>query len=139
MWNTGSTEEAIPVEGGNTYSFIATDLQGCAVLDTIDVFHISPIRAHNFIPNVFSPNGDQKNDIFGVDGIGFQDFRMEVYDRWGLKMYETTSIQKGWNGGKDNATESGVPDGTYFYIISFKDRCASDEFAEHHGHVTLVR
>ncbi|MFZ1332780.1 MAG: gliding motility-associated C-terminal domain-containing protein [Flavobacteriales bacterium] len=139
LWNTGSTEESIPVEGGNTYSFIATDLQGCAVLDTIDVFHISPIRADNFIPNVFSPNGDQKNDIFGVDGIGFQDFRMEVYDRWGLKMYETTSIHKGWNGGLDNATGSAVPDGTYFYIISFKDRCAADEFAEHHGHVTLVR
>ena len=139
VWNTGSTEESIPVEGGNTYSFIATDLQGCSVLDTIDVFQISPIRADNFIPNVFSPNGDQKNDVFGVDGIGFQDFRMEVYDRWGLKMYDTTSIQKGWNGGKDNATGSAVPDGTYFYIISFKDRCAGDEFAEHHGHVTLVR
>lgn len=139
LWNTGSTEPTVAIQGGNTYSFVATDLQGCSVLDTIDVFHISPIRADNFIPNVFSPNGDQKNDVFGVDGIGFQDFRMEIYDRWGLKMYETTSIQKGWNGGLDNATGSKVPDGTYFYIITFKDRCADDTLAEHHGHVTLVR
>ena len=71
------------------------------------------------IPNVFTPNGDGVNDIFSLNPINIGDISMTIYDRWGLKMYDTTSTGSlTWDG----KTKAGAPvaDGTYFYIIQAK-------------------
>jgi hypothetical protein len=47
-------------------------------------------------------------------------------------------VDKGWNGGQDNTSDK-APDGTYFYVISFKDRCSNEPSTTRTGHVTLVR
>lgn len=69
------------------------------------------------IPNVFTPNGDGVNDIFSLNPINIGDISMTIYDRWGLKMYDTTTTGSlTWDG----KTKGGAPvaDGTYFYIIN---------------------
>ncbi len=139
LWSTGSSTTAIQVEETGTYSFVAVDEQGCTFRDTVEVMRLPDATLPGFIPNVFTPNGDNKNDRFQVDGEGLLDFRMQVYDRWGLKMFETTRISNGWNGGLDNATAAAVPEGTYYYIIDFRDRCADDQATTKTGHVTLLR
>jgi gliding motility-associated-like protein len=71
------------------------------------------------IPNVFTPNGDGMNDIFSLNPINIGDISMTIFDRWGLKMYDTsTTGSLTWDG----KTKGGVPvaDGTYFYIIQAK-------------------
>lgn len=71
------------------------------------------------IPNVFTPNGDGVNDIFSLNPINIGDISMTIFDRWGLKMYDTSSTGSlTWDG----KTKAGVPvaDGTYFYIINAK-------------------
>ncbi|MCZ8285611.1 MAG: gliding motility-associated C-terminal domain-containing protein, partial [Bacteroidia bacterium] len=71
------------------------------------------------IPNVFTPNGDGVNDIFSLNPINIGDISMTIFDRWGLKMYDTTTTGSlTWDG----KTKSGAPvvDGTYFYIIQAK-------------------
>jgi|GEM_PF-1740793 gliding motility-associated-like protein len=71
------------------------------------------------IPNVFTPNGDGINDIFSLNPINIGDISMTIYDRWGLKMYDTTTTGSlTWDG----KTKGGTPvaDGTYFYIINAK-------------------
>ena len=68
------------------------------------------------IPNVFTPNGDGINDVFLVNTSYVTEINMIIYDRWGLKISETASINPTvWDG----RTKGGhiVDDGTYFYVI----------------------
>ena len=68
------------------------------------------------VPNVFTPNGDGKNDVFTFDAANMGEIYVIIYDRWGLKMFESTSIGNvRWDG--KNKGGSTVTDGTYFYII----------------------
>ena len=73
-------------------------------------------KARLVVPNVFTPNGDNVNDVFTLDATGIGSISALIYDRWGLKMFETTDTGNiKWDG----KTKSGalVSDGTYFYII----------------------
>jgi len=138
VWNTGDTSATILATGSGDYSFTATDEYGCVVRDTVNVTLVALADGLAFVPNVFSPNGDSKNDTFQVTGLAVDQFNMQVFNRWGQEMYSASNPSAGWNGGLDNSSNK-VPDGTYFYIISFKDRCDTEPLTTHKGHVTLVR
>ena len=56
------------------------------------------------VPSGFSPNGDDHNDILLVKGDGIQSMRFVVYNRYGQKIFESTSQQVGWDG-----TANGIP------------------------------
>ncbi len=66
------------------------------------------------VPNVFTPNGDGKNDEFRVLYRSLKEFHCWVYNRWGKLVYEWTDPAKGWDG-----TINGKPaaEGAYFYVI----------------------
>ena len=66
------------------------------------------------VPNVFTPNGDGKNDEFRVAYRSLKEFHCWVYNRWGKLVYEWTDPAKGWDG-----TIGGRPaaEGAYFYVI----------------------
>ncbi len=74
-------------------------------------------QARLIIPNVFTPNADGKNDIFTLDASGMGEISISIFDRWGLKMFETTANGNiKWDGkNKGGAT---VTDGTYFYMLN---------------------
>jgi gliding motility-associated-like protein len=93
-----------------------TTTVGCADSLTKCIDIIQPVSIN--IPNVFTPNGDSKNDVFKVDGAGIIDFHCVILDRWGLRMYEWDGIGGSWDG----FTKSGTPAsaGTYFYIITYR-------------------
>jgi len=139
VWNTGDTTSSIIAGLEGNYWFIATDTANCTVQDTIIVTIISREDSEGVVPNVFSPNRDGKNDLFEVRGRSLDRFSMEIFNRWGQKLYETNSPDRGWNGGVDNNIGDAVPEGTYYYIISFKSLCSADDLDTHVGHVTLLR
>lgn len=89
-----------------------------------------------YIPNVFSPNGDGKNDFFDVVAEGYTLYHLVIYDRWGLKMFESNDKNVLWNG-KVNNTEGDAPDGTYYYIFSATDY--NSKSYSSHGYLTLIR
>ena len=66
------------------------------------------------VPNVFTPNGDGKNDEFRVAYRSLREFHCWVYNRWGKLVYEWTDPAKGWDGmiGGRPAAE-----GAYYYVI----------------------
>jgi gliding motility-associated-like protein len=82
------------------------------------------------IPNVFTPNGDGKNDEFTISGKGMRSFKGEIHNRWGKKVFEWENSKKGWDG-------DGAENGTYFYVITFST--LSGEPRKFSGHVTLLR
>ncbi len=66
------------------------------------------------VPNVFTPNGDGKNDEFRVAYRSLKEFHCWVYNRWGKLVYEWSDPAKGWDG-----TINGRPaaEGAYYYVI----------------------
>jgi len=91
-------------------------------------------EASIFIPNAFSPNGDQLNDIFEVKGRFLAAYRMLIYDRWGQILFDSKNQGQGWDG-RFNGKE--IPTGTYAYRITGQD-AAGKEFTKT-GTVTLLR
>jgi len=51
-----------------------------------------------FVPNSFTPNGDGLNDTFGAKGINVDSYYLQVFDRWGAKLFESTDLTKQWDG-----------------------------------------
>ena len=71
-----------------------------------------------YIPDAFTPNGDNINDAFGPSVYGISKFEMKIYNRWGETIYHTTEKDKPWDGTTNN-TES--QQGVYTYSIVATD------------------
>ncbi len=116
---TGVTNPTATYVGYGVYYvvLVATNANGCVdtARITINVEQVSYLT----VPNVFTPNGDGKNDVWdAIFQDGLSSFHATIYDRWGLKMYEWSNPQQGWNGQSKNG--SPAPDGSYYYIINAK-------------------
>ena len=69
-----------------------------------------------YVPNAFTPNGDRLNDVFKPSyGDNVINFRMEIYNRWGEKVFHTEDMKKGWDGRQGEAILPGV----YVWMIQF--------------------
>lgn len=88
------------------------------------------------IPNVFSPNGDGKNDVFDIEIMGELKYELVIYNRWGTKVFETTDAKKDWNG-KNMNDGSDCAEGTYFFIFNYELR--GKEAKSVNGTITLLR
>lgn len=86
------------------------------------------------VPTAFTPNGDGKNDTFGITGNGVQKFRISIYNRWGNLVFESTDIHNSWDG-KINGAPA-LP-GVYVYHTYFMDD--NDEVSEQTGSFTLIK
>ena len=75
-------------------------------------------QASVIIPNVFTPNGDGRNDIFKIKTVGVKTLNCVIFDRWGLKMYDWEGLNGGWDGFTKNGEAT---DGSYYYIIEYTD------------------
>lgn len=87
-----------------------------------------------FVPNAFTPNEDNVNELFLPLGIGITNYTLEIFDRWGEKIYSGTSSDPGWDGsfkGKQS------PAGVYVYVLNVDFR--NFDRKQLKGHVTLVR
>ncbi len=106
----------------------------------LDITVVSPIdgRLDKIIPNVFTPNHDNKNDIFKVNAENINDcfdkFNIKIYTRWGEKVFESDEFHFKWDG--KNSRGKMMVDGVYMYIIegTFKDQSF-----EYKGTVQILR
>ncbi len=91
-----------------------------------------------YVPNAFTPNGDEFNNTFGpvmFSGFDSFDFRFEIYNRWGQLVFQTEDPTIDWDG-----TFAGklVQDGVYSWKLSFGD-LYTDERQQYVGSVTIMR
>ena len=111
---------------------------GCTAIDTIAVRIIDPndLNCNNlFLPDAFTPNGDNLNETFGIsnplalDGLDF----FEIYDRWGTRVFETVDLMQRWDG-----SFKGQPlmPGAFMYKLRYT--CKGESF-EKLGSFTLIR
>jgi len=87
-----------------------------------------------FIPNAFTPNGDNENDVLYVRGSNIEEVFMTVYNRWGEKMFETNDKDIGWDGTFKNKQ---LPPDVYGYYMQVKCFNGMEYFKK--GNVTLIR
>jgi gliding motility-associated-like protein len=121
---------ANPANSSNIY-IVETGSGNCTATDTV----IINVKATDtlFVPSAFTPNGDGKNDIFNAFGI-VNDFYMEIYNRWGERIFITNSILTGWDGTYKGTIQ---PTGTFAYFIKYKNQ--SNKFKDLKGTITLIR
>lgn len=86
-----------------------------------------------YIPNSFTPNGDGMNDTFGIAGEAIQEFRMQIFNRWGQLIFESANANQRWDG-----TFMGelVPEGAYVYKVMAKGASGKKQLRE--GNLTVV-
>lgn len=111
--NFTAAQNPIVITGGEEglYNLTVTDSNGCSTSQSIDV-----VRTICYIPNVITPNDDFSNDSF--DLAGFEVDRIEIYNRWGRKVYEKNNYIDEWHG--QNMHGERLPDSTYYYILHLR-------------------
>ena len=115
-----------------TYTVITTDSVGCVASDQITIY--VDYEYVIYIPNIFSPNGDGKNDILYVRGKGIKTLYFAIYDRWGEKVFETTDLNNGWDG-----TFKGKPLNKAVFVYYVKATFVDNSEVEQKGDITLIR
>lgn len=92
----------------------------------------APIRSTIFAPNAFSPNDDDHNDHFHVKGTYILEYNIKIFDRWGMLVFESNSLEDQWDG---KFKGSILPD-AYVYIIDAQG--ADEKKWVINGMVTIV-
>ncbi len=102
---------------------------GCSASDTLTIYVLNQPSA--FIPTAFTPNGDGLNDRFEFDILGAEKLEVNVFNRWGEKVYFNANQPNGitgangWDGTKDGKD---APNDTYVYqlVVTYFDGVTKD-------------
>lgn len=133
-WNNGATTPSITVTEPGTYSLTVASPFDCATTESMIVRKDCYID----IPNSFTPNGDGVNDYFfprQLLGKSISGFSMQVFNRWGQVIFETTTANgRGWDG---KFNDKDQPSGVYIYQINVVLNANKPE--KYTGNVTLLR
>ncbi len=142
--------DSIWVKTGDVNNYVATYLDhNCKdtakILITFPSWHA--LRPDTLV-NVFTPNGDNRNDVFyPFYGKAYSQpeidkqteyYHIYIYNRWGKLIFETDEYSKPWNGND----QSGTPqdDGTYYFMLKYKSNCSTKaDIVNKKGFVQLLR
>lgn len=107
-WADGSTAPAYTAAAPGVYRLRITNAQGCSATDSLAVrWGNCPV----LIPNIITPNDDGQNEAFVLRGLEAAAWRLEVYNRWGARVYQALAYDNQWRA-------AGQPGGTYYYLLT---------------------
>jgi gliding motility-associated-like protein len=121
-----------------TVTLLVTDALGCTDTSMYNIAFYADFIC--YVPNTFTPDGNDLNQIFlpiFSRDIDPNNYQMTIYNRWGEVVFETLDPNIGWNGSfgaNGNACQTGL----YTYVISFKNP-SENESKTINGHVNLIR
>jgi gliding motility-associated-like protein len=140
LWDFGDPQSGTANVSGfspinHSYSFenqyqivlIVTTDHGC--LDTA-IRTVTIIDDILQFANVFTPNGDGVNDVFEIKNIEkYPDSELKIFNRWGEEVFRYIGYKNDWDG-------RGIPDGTYYYLLTYTFKGESKEYT---GTVSVIR
>lgn len=134
-----ATVTATPDEVGSFIYEVDVTTRGCMVMLDIPLTVEDPLCENDrvFVPNAFSPNGDNVNDVMRVRSNFAEfitEFRFIIYDRWGQEVYNSEDINESWNGTQEG--DDLEPD-VYGYWL--RTVCPTGEELIQQGNITLLR
>jgi gliding motility-associated-like protein len=147
IWSTGATHTLVQSElGGGDYSvnvkirhkkdtvINTRDTIIVSLKDTTIYFNVVKEECLVVFEKYFSPNGDNYNDVLGIDNIGkYPDFELDIFNKWGQRVHHQQSKYIPWDGkwlGID------LPDGAYYYVF-FYDSSNHKHLVK--GDITILR
>jgi gliding motility-associated-like protein len=149
-WNNSNPAIGLPASGtGALPSFTATNMadtpytaiittvpfvSGCAGVSQSFKIKVLPLAKDIFVPNIFSPNGDGKNEQLFIYGNYIASVDMQIFNQWGQRLATLTGTHQGWDGTyRGNAQ----PVGVYLYVL--KAVLKDGRKIKTKGSVTLIR
>ncbi|GAB5418256.1 MAG: hypothetical protein Crog4KO_16390 [Crocinitomicaceae bacterium] len=144
-WSTGEITPQITISDAGTYWVEVTNPTG-VYLDSFNVILLDCGGPTNpgtvtteyalVLPNVFTPNGDNINDIFApIKSEGIASMQTTILNRWGNTIATSTDLNINWNG--KNANNQPISAGVYFWVVEFT--ALDGTTATMHGNVHLER
>nr|WP_236673085.1 gliding motility-associated C-terminal domain-containing protein [Flavobacterium tagetis] len=126
-WISEGGDVSDPLAGKPYEKLLTAQVSGYGIFTTALVKKVPPIPEDVKIYNAISPNDDGLNDSFLIEGIkNFPDNQLEIFNRWGVKVYETKSYNesdnmfKGYSDGRATIKRGDkLPTGTYFYVLKY--------------------
>ena len=111
--NTADAIHSYTAAGNYSVTLVSSNSNGCS--DTARYSFFINDSSGVTLPNIFTPNGDGVNDIFKPIARGMSSVKVDIYNRYGILVYNWETVNGFWDG----HTVSGEPciNGTYFYVI----------------------
>jgi len=138
LWQDSSKNSSFTITNSGEFWVKVTNQCG-SDSDTIKTL-ISDCECIIFLPNAFTPNNDNINDVFKpVYECELTDFRLMIFNRWGDLIYETNEIEVPWDGKANNGRDIAQND-VYVWILEYA--IPFNGQAEKHfriGHITLLK
>lgn len=133
-WSNGTISKDLFDLLGNNYTITVTDSHTCPFTATVTV-PTNPKACINVvtIPNAFSPNGDNTNDVWVIrDSELYPDIKVKVINQWGETIFSSAGYATPWDG---TFKGNNVSSGTYYYEVNLK----SDDDVPFSGTLTVIR
>lgn len=140
LYYTSATNPSYEFGFADTFmiTLIATTIHGCSdtVISPVIIDDISQV----FIPNSFTPNGDEKNESWFPIGRNLHNqvvsIDVQVFNRWGQIVFESNDVAKPWYA--TNGPDGDIcPQGIYAYSVTFTNE--KGKVFRYKGHITLIR
>ena len=136
MWSTGETSASITVEESGTYTVTVT--ANCGKIAESEELNLSLSDLR--FPNIFFPgttNHEEINSTFGpeTDCPNFSDYRLEIFNRWGKRVFETDNLAVRWSGSQDNSGQR-LEEDVYMWQCFYTE---SGVEQSQKGSITMVR
>jgi len=126
-----------PTVGYHEICVVATDSLGCFNTNCLRVLVDDMLTI--YVPNAFTPNSDDKNEVWRPSVIGVEEgwYSLRVFDRWGLEVFSTEDPASGWDGTMNNGGDP-LPQDVYVWVLKAKDQFTPEK-ADLIGTVSLLR
>ena len=132
QWQDSSQLSTLTISNPGTYWVTVTNNLGCSATDTITIKEecLDDVIA----PNAFSPNGDGKNDFFFASGLNVTSFSLQIFNRWGERIFVSNDLNLPWDGAYDGRKQEAD---VYVWVMDF--RINEKETQRKVGSVLLIR
>lgn len=139
LWSNDEITQSIQVSESGTYILTMTNpSDNCQVTDTFKLV-FADCDIYVFAPTAFTPNGDGLNDVFYVYPVGINQFKLDIFNRWGDLIFHSDSPAIGWDG-KANTGSNIAQEDVYVWRIHISGILSGEEQSKTYiGRVALIR
>jgi hypothetical protein len=131
LWSDGFSDSTHTLHSSGMFWVTYTLSTTCVFTDSFRIT-IKDDQLRDTLPNIVTPNNDNVNDVVDFGKYRFSTFEIQIFNRWGTKLFESSDPKWIW-----------VPtcvDGTYYYFISYRINCGSEnDLKTVKGFITVVR
>lgn len=125
-WDFGNGDHSVDINPNETFDTVGVfqvhlyDSDSLHCKDTASATVVlSGRNTVLIIPNSFTPNNDNVENVFAVNGTGVTNFKCQISDKWGNLLYQWNNLNGSWNGIASNGHV--FASGNYFYLLSYTD------------------